>query len=296
VSRAVETAGAAHFGEPVRTGSEVVARSIMRSDAIALGGLLAADAKNALIPKLVRGLLDARRGGRWANTLDNAFAILALERYLRTFEAAPATFEARTWVGNRYLGAKSLSVQAADTEQLTAPMPILDRRAGGANVTLAKQGKGRLYYRVGLRYAAAAQPALDHGFALTRSYRGIDNPADVRRDPDGTWRIKAGAQVEVRVSVVAPSVRNHVAIVDPLPAGLEAVDWLYWDAPGWTFQSLRDRRVEAFASGLGAGVRHLSYIANATTPGSFRVDAAHAEEMYAPETFGRTSVDRVIVE
>ena len=39
-----------------------------------------------------------------------------------------------------------------------------------------------------------------------------------------------------------------------------------------------------------------TYVARATTPGEYVVPPAKAEEMYAPETFGRTGTDRVIVE
>ena len=39
-----------------------------------------------------------------------------------------------------------------------------------------------------------------------------------------------------------------------------------------------------------------SYIARATTPGDFIVPPSKAEEMYAPETFGRTATDRMIID
>jgi alpha-2-macroglobulin len=45
-----------------------------------------------------------------------------------------------------------------------------------------------------------------------------------------------------------------------------------------------------------AGVYTHSYVARATTPGNFVVPPARAEEMYHPETFGRSGADRVIVE
>jgi uncharacterized protein YfaS (alpha-2-macroglobulin family) len=44
------------------------------------------------------------------------------------------------------------------------------------------------------------------------------------------------------------------------------------------------------------GVYRHSYVARATTPGRFVVPPAKAEEMYAPEVFGRGSSDWVIVE
>jgi uncharacterized protein YfaS (alpha-2-macroglobulin family) len=59
---------------------------------------------------------------------------------------------------------------------------------------------------------------------------------------------------------------------------------------------MRDERVEAFASLLWEGVWDYTYVARATTPGNFVVPPAKAEEMYSPETFGRSSGDRMIVE
>jgi alpha-2-macroglobulin len=122
----------------------------------------------------------------------------------------------------------------------------------------------------------------------------------------------------VRLSLEAPTRRYHVALVDPLPAGLEALNpalantgalppapdfselssprgW-YWWGPWYEHQNLRDERAEAFTTLLWEGVYTYSYIARATTPGSFVVPPAKAEEMYSPEIFGRTGTDRVTVE
>jgi hypothetical protein len=117
--------------------------------------------------------------------------------------------------------------------------------------------------------------------------------------------------------MVAQDRRYHVALVDPLPAGLEAVNpalatsarndadtnqpspmkrsWWWW-GPWYEHQNLRDERVEAFTTLLWEGVHSYSYIARATTPGRFIAPPAKAEEMYAPETFGRSGTDRVVVE
>jgi len=152
---------------------------------------------------------------------------------------------------------------------------------------------------------------------VARAYEAVDDPADVFRDEQGVWHIKAGARVRVRLTMVAPARRYHVALVDPLPAGLEVLNpalavtgsipqdvqsrsaprsyWWWWRT-WYEHQNLRDERVEAFASLLWEGVYTYSYVARATTPGRFVVPPAKAEEMYAPETFGRSAVDRVVVE
>jgi len=72
--------------------------------------------------------------------------------------------------------------------------------------------------------------------------------------------------------------------------------WWWWRRTWYDHQNLRDERVEAFASLLFEGVYAYSYVARATTPGSFVVPPTKAEEMYHPETFGRSGTDRVVVE
>ena len=58
---------------------------------------------------------------------------------------------------------------------------------------------------------------------------------------------------------------------------------------------MRDERTEAFTSLLWQGVHNYTYVTRATTPGNFVVPPAKAEEMYHPETFGRSGSDRVII-
>jgi uncharacterized protein YfaS (alpha-2-macroglobulin family) len=187
------------------------------------------------------------------------------------------------------------------------------------DLIIAKDGPGRLYYRVGMQYAPTdlKLPPADNGFVVSRLYEGADSPEDVKRDADGTWRVKAGAKVRVRVSMVAPSRRYHVALVDSIPAGLEPMNpalavtgeipkdpkatenqapYWYWTRTWYEHQNMRDERVEAFTSLLWDGVWEYTYVARATTPGTFVVPPAKAEEMYSPETFGRSAGDRVIVE
>ena len=69
----------------------------------------------------------------------------------------------------------------------------------------------------------------------------------------------------------------------------------WWWGPWYQHQNLRDERAEAFTSFLPGGVYHYRYTARATTPGQFVVPPARAEEMYQPETFGRSATTRVEV-
>ena len=97
---------------------------------------------------------------------------------------------------------------------------------GTQDLIISKEGSGRLYYRLGLRYAPTDLnlKALDMGFVVQRRYEAVDDPEDVSQDSDGVWHIKAGARVRVHITLVADNRRYHVALVDPLPAGLEIIN------------------------------------------------------------------------
>jgi hypothetical protein len=312
-NRVEETAATAHFTTSYKDGAHLLLASNRRVDGILLEALIADQPNSDLIPKLVRGLLAQRKQGRWMNTQENAFILLALDKYFRTYENVTPQFVARVWLGEACANEQTFAGRSTDKHQLNVPMKLL---TGQSNLTLSKTGQGRLYYRIGMQYAPTdlQQKAADYGFTVERNYEAIDDPNDVRRDADGTWRIKAGAQVRVRLTMVAPSRRYHVALVDALPAGLEALNpalkvtgeipkdekekpaRYWWNRPWYEHQNLRDERVEAFTSLLWEGVYNYAYVARATTPGRFIVPPAKAEEMYQPETFGRSASDRVVIE
>ncbi len=298
--------------------SKMIMQSDRRTDAIVLDALIGESPDSDLIPKVVAGLLASRVQGQWQGIQENTFVLVALHHYFEVYEAQTPDFVARVWLGDQYAGDHTFQGRETDRARIDIPTSELIA-AGDSDLVLAKDGTGRLTYRIGLRYAPAdlQLDPLDRGFEVTRTYEAIDDPSDVTRDADGTWHVKAGARVRVRLSMVADSERAHVALVDPLPAGLESLNpdlvvtppvpvdtsgdvgpipydsW--WWGQWWEHEQLRDDRTEAFASFLAGGTYSYSYVARATTPGTFVVPPTRAEEMYSPETFGRSGTDRLVV-
>ncbi|MDE0030652.1 MAG: hypothetical protein OXU42_14760, partial [Deltaproteobacteria bacterium] len=318
-NRVTETAGAATVASGYGDGAYLLLHSSRRADAVLLEALVVDQPDRDLITKLVRGLLGHRAAGRWSNTQENVWVLLALDRYFNAFESQTPDFVARIWLGERYAGGHAFEGRSTENVALGLPMQYLqtsaDETDGDLPLILQKEGQGRLYYRLGLRYAPLdlRLDAADRGFTVERVYEAVDDPADVRRDEDGVWRIRAGARVRVKLLMAAPSRRVHVALVDPLPAGLEILNpelavtgnlgdepnrnrGRWWGGSWYRHQNLRDERAEAFTPYLWAGVYQYSYIARATTPGVFVVPPTMAEEMYAPETFGRSGTDWIVVE
>ncbi len=320
LNRVTETSAGATFATRYEDGAHLLFHSSRRTDAVLLEGLMAARPQSDLIVKTVRGLLAHRSRGRWANTQENGWVLLALDRYFRQYEGVTPRFIARAWLGDRFAGEHRFFGRTTERHHISVPMGFLAEDDGHKDLTLAKEGPGRMYYRVGLRYVPddLTPPPADHGFTVERTYEAIDDPDDVRLDDDGVWRVRAGAPVRVRLTLVAPSRRYHVALVDRLPAGFEPLNpalavtgaippdtdtaertrgrfWFWWRT-WYEHQNLRDERAEAFASLLWPGVHSYSYVARATTPGRFIAPPPSAEEMYHPETFGRGAGEIVIVE
>lgn len=357
-NRTTETAATANFVTDYGDGAWLIMYSNRRADGVLLEALIktagrtpngnetvgSASKSNAkgtipgvrvsssgaaeLIPKLVRGLLDNRVKGAWSNTQENVFILLAMDKYFNAFEKVTPDFVTRIWLGGTYAGEETFKGRTVDSNLVNIPMNYLVDQSGNSNLLIDRQGLGRLYYRIGMKYAPKnlkLEPA-DYGFSVMRQYEAIDSSDDVKQNADGSWTIKSGARVRVRLSMVAQARRYHVVLVDNLPAGLEILnpelavtegipaDKLgtkplieygsrsfgrgnrYWRQYWFEHQNFRDERAEAFASLLWEGVYYYSYVARATTPGQFVVPPAKAEEMYHPETFGRTGTDFVNVE
>ena len=317
-NRVEETPAAANFIEDYEEGAYLLLHSNRRSDAVVLEGLMHASPDDTLIPKVVRGLLAHRRKGHWLNTQENALILVSLNEYFQRYESVTPDFVAKVWLGEDYAGSQTYKGRTTERQHLLIPMSVVLDGEADKNLVLQKEGEGRLYYRVGMRYAPEdlKLEAFDRGFVVDRVYEAADDPDDVSLDAEGNWHVKLGSRVRVKLTMTARNRRYHVALVDKMPAGFESLntalattgrlehqsalgedeDSFWWTRYWFEHQNLRDERAEAFTSLLWAGTYTYTYVVKATTPGEFVIPPAKAEEMYNPEVFGRSATGRVIIE
>jgi hypothetical protein len=118
--------------------------------------------------------------------------------------------------------------------------------------------------------------------------------------------LRVGEVVNVVLKIISPKDRAYVALVDRLPAGLEPINprlepqnqaqeqqrhQYYWSA-----LEMRDDRVQVFANELYAKKEmRFSYLARATSAGTFLYPAATVEEMYHPENNGHTASQYLVI-
>ncbi|HEY5926433.1 MAG TPA: alpha-2-macroglobulin family protein [Kofleriaceae bacterium] len=301
-----ETAAAATLTTQYAESERLLLVSNHKTTALGLDAIMRESPQHALVTKLARGLLDGRRRGRWLTTQENVVVLQTMRRYFDIYEKDTPNYTGKLWFGNAAYAEQSFvgrsgarAVSQLDWATL-APGSTHD-------LVMAKSGPGRMYYRIGITYAPKQTnlPPLDAGFIVRRTYRAADDPKDVVQLPDGRWKIKLGARVLVELEAVNTSLRHAVALVDPLPAGLESVNTNLatseraaagTTSDDWQHVAMRDNRSEAFSMHLREGTHRFSYTARATTPGVFIAAPAKAEEMYSPETFGRSAGTTVVIE
>lgn len=302
-----ETAAGASVTTQYTPGEHLLLVSSPKTTALALDAIMREAPQQPIATKLARGLLAAREHGRWHTTQENAVVLMAMKHYFDTYEKDVPAFTGRVWVGAAGYAEQAFQGRSSVRAQLQLGWTALGV-GSSHDLAIQKDGTGRLYYRIGITYAPKQVdlPALDAGFVVRRSYVAVDDPKDVEHRADGSWHIKLGAKVLVQVQATNTTLRNEVALVDPLPAGFEIVntrlavaergatgaknDW------AWSHVEMRDNAAQAFAFGLGEGAHDFQYTVRATTPGTFIAAPAKAEEMYAPETFGRSNGTVVVVE
>jgi uncharacterized protein YfaS (alpha-2-macroglobulin family) len=294
-----ELPATAHVRESRSSEWDHLFHSQNRSDAMALRVLMQIRPEHPVVTKLVRGLLEARNGGRWRNTQENAYALLAVLEYARRFEAGRPDFKAHAWAGNRPLVEATLTA-AAPSKSGFVPMAQLLPLPQPVSVVLQRQGEGRLYYRLGTEWQELgdALPPRDQGLAIERRVR-------LRRG-DASASIPVGEAVAFDLTLKNRAPLSYVAIEVPVPAALEPVlDNLGrghgasgLGSEGGQLTSHEERhpdRVLLFIDQLSAGEHRHTVQLRAITPGEYALPPARAEAMYMPEIYGRTTGARLTV-
>jgi uncharacterized protein YfaS (alpha-2-macroglobulin family) len=307
LAHADRSGGKFRFAEALDTGFERVLHTPLRSNC-------------AILSTLVRERGQAPSGKRrdhWENTQENVFCLNALVDYSRVYESQPPRFTLEASLDGAPMG-------SARFESLRAPQALLERPltpqdpGRRAELRLAKQGPGRLYYALRLFFSPAKlrREPVNSGIEVRREYH-------VERDGgwrllESPYRVRTGDLVRVDLYLSAPAARNFVVLDDPVPGGLEPVnrdlatastvdaekgevprsgssfwftrdDWIPYGSSRWSFyhRELRHHAARFFSDYLPAGNYHLSYVAQAIAPGEFEILPLHAEEMYDPDVFGQ---------
>lgn len=160
-----ELPATAHLKESLQQNLAAVFDSKARTEAVILLALLRVRPPHPLVIKLARGLLARRRGDGWRNTQENAYALLALSEFAQFYEKETPQLVASAWLGTMPLWQQYLGGHGEPAEWWSnIPMAqLLGQATPGITTAIAvpsalplilqRNGRGRLYVRVGLEWA-----------------------------------------------------------------------------------------------------------------------------------------------
>jgi uncharacterized protein YfaS (alpha-2-macroglobulin family) len=261
------------YGSKLRDAAAVLA---LVAEANPAAGDLPADA----VAKAGASVDAARAGRSYISTQETGWMVLAAEALAEHGGLGQFTVDGDPVKGalNRRFGPDALTGKAATIANTGAATAQLVTTVSGSPVT--------------------PEPAASNGYEVERTFYSLDGKK---------LDLKSLAQNErVVVALKVTESEAHYAkllIVDRLPAGLEidnpalvdggSVDGFSWltsdETPAHT-EYRDDRFVAAFdrAPGQSAFIT-LAYVVRAVAPGRYVYPAATAEDMYAPERYGRTA-------
>lgn len=148
------------------------------------------------------------------------------------------------------------------------------------------------------------EPAIAHGYAIERSYHKLDG-APVQPDT-----VRQNDRLVVVLKVTEPEAKQaRLLLVDRLPAGFEIdnpnlvdsntttnLSWLGASPEPAHTEYRDDRLVAAFDRDTNQSATFsIAYMVRVVSPGSYVHPAAHVEDMYRPERYGRTGYGKVEV-
>ena len=232
-------------------------------------------------------LMKLRKGGHWYTTQGNAWTLLALSRVAAS--AKPPRGNARvSWGGNDHevdLSAESIQ---------TIEYPLSNAKAGQP-LELRMPANQRIFahVRVDSFVEESFKPVRSRGFEVERSYSEIDESGKaVAAD-----QLEIGDTVLVTLKLKADEDAAYVAIDDPLPAVLEAINPEFKSRQsstktylGYSWFSdhteLRKDRALFFRNRMPKGEFEIRYLARVRAEGKVIAAPTRVEEMYEPDRYG----------
>ena len=241
-------------------------------------------------------LFSRRSNGHWSTTQANAWSVLALSTYLRKIETGDRnatgdiSWEKKT-AAFSVSKAKPLATATFPIVAATAAQPIRLTKTGGQVFTESTaEAKTKLIDR----------PRQDRGYAITRRYSKLGDDGKLV----AAENLRVGDRVLVTLDVEVPRRATYLAVDDPLPGVLEAInpEFKSQEVVGgetlgteWVsdYHELRTDRALFFADLLYPGRYTLRYLARVICAGDAIAPSAKIEEMYHPERFGTTETIHV---
>ncbi|MRR17297.1 MAG: alpha-2-macroglobulin, partial [Deltaproteobacteria bacterium] len=235
-------------------------------------------------PRLAQGALARQKRGHWDLTVANAWGVLAMEKFSKTFEAVP-------------VGGQTVTTLTQQTRTLawnTSPHGRSELLAWPQNksvLSVNHTGAGKPWLTVSSLAAIPLQEPFSSGYKIKKTLTAVS-----QKTPKHWTR---GDVIRVRLDLEAQADQTWVVVSDPVPAGTTILGTgLGRDSDiltsgekkeGWVWPAFEERSFEAFRAYyefVPKGAWRVEYTIRLNTGGTFHLPATRVEAMYYPEMQG----------
>lgn len=286
--------------------------SPLRSKALSLEALLAIDAKNDLIKKLVEDIFKAQKNGRWRSTQETAFALRALGKYLQSNNQAKLpSFD---------LTLNQKTIDRGSFKKKNPLVSFLDFDYKNSELVLQNPTKDPLYFSLIAKVNKSF--GFDNNFAINKGiylYPEVINPQGQGGHAAKVQEFKLGEVYHYRVYVKVEETINNFYLDYPVAAGLIPIDQKLKTTQKQYSKSkddddgdrrrdlvkaglnriehfeIRADRVLFFAEYLPKGLYAFDFYARAGYAGNFIQAPATAGGMYTDDVFAREPAVKITV-
>lgn len=236
------------------------------------------------MPRLALGALARQKRGHWDLTTANAWGLLAMEKFSKTFESFPVTGQTLSTVQQQ-----SKTLNWKDHPKGKSELFAWPRQPSLMRVSHA--GGGKPWLTVSSLAAIPIKKPFSSGYQITKTL------IPVSQKKPKCWT--KGDIVRVRLDLEAQSDQTWVVVQDPVPAGstilgggLGRDSRMLTDGEkkeGDVWPAFEERSFEAFRAYyeyVPKGKWRAEYTIRLNGQGIFRLPATRVEAMYFPEMLG----------
>ena len=238
------------------------------------------------MPRLAQGALARQKRGHWDLTLANAWGVLAMEKFSRTFEAVPVAGSTQTVLARQ---TKTLDWKAAPKGK----SEIFAWPEHKETLWVTHAGTGKPWLTISSLAAIPLKDAISSGYKIRKTVTPVEQKHKTR--------FTKGDIIRIKLELDAQADQTWVVVTDPIPAGAAILggslarssQMLAQDEKqtGQVWPAFEERSFEAFRSYyeyVPKGPWSIEYTVRLNASGTFHLPATRVEAMYFPEMLGES--------
>ncbi|MEE9910928.1 MAG: alpha-2-macroglobulin [Deltaproteobacteria bacterium] len=238
------------------------------------------------MPRLARGALARQKRGHWDLTLANAWGVLAMEKFSKTFESTPVGGQTVTTLNGQ---ARTMNWNTAGDVKGKSEFFAWPQKKSTLSVSHA--GDGKPWLTVSSLAAIPLKEPFSSGYKIKKTISPVS-----QKNPQRWTR---GDVVRVRLDLEAQADQTWVVVDDPVPAGATILGGgLGRDSQiltsgekqeGRVWPAFEERSFESFRAYyefVPKGAWRVEYTMRLNASGAFHLPATRVEAMYSPEMQG----------